>query len=483
MVTLSKSKYMAGLRCPRLLWCHFNAPERIPPVDEETQAIFDQGHEIGDWAKKLHPGGIEIARDGDQVEATKRLLAKRVPLFEAAFAHGNGYCQVDLLIPAGKDAWDIVEVKSSTEVKEEKGHIDDVAFQRWCAEGAGLKIRKTFLMHVNNEYVRKGPIDPAQLLIAEDITEAASLKLPGIEPALQRMLAIIRRPDMPSPLYGTECKYPKECDVCLKDLPEDNVTQLYRLGQRAYPLLNEGIVRITDLPPDVKLNGKQEAQIRAIRTGKPIVDAKQIRAFLKRLVYPLYLLDFEAVQPAVPLFDGTWPYQHVPFQLSLHIIERPGAAPSHQEFLADGPDDPRPGVIGALRRIGPAGTILTYNQKFEKGVIDELAEAYPADAAWLRALHSRIDDLIIPFQNFWYYDPKQHGSCSIKAVLPALTGKRYDNLEISEGNQAAREFLAITYRGEKRKDVKKLRAALLEYCAQDTQAMIDLLHVLEDAVR
>jgi len=185
------------------------------------------------------------------------------------------------------------------------------------------------------------------------------------------------------------------------------------------------------------------------------------------------------------LFKGTRPFQHIPFQhipfqLSIHIVKKPGEKPKHIEFLADGPKDPRPGIIKALNLIKSKGTILAYYMSFEKRVIEDLYKTFPKKK-WLHQLIDRFDDLIIPFRNFWYYDPKQHGSCSIKAVLPALTGKTYEHLEISKGDEAARKFLAMTYKGEKG-DIPKLRKALLAYCGQDTEGMVEILKIIEKII-
>ena len=62
MPFLSKSKYVAGLQCSKLLWYHYNAKEEIPAFDEATQALFDQGHEVGELARTLFPGGVDVAK-------------------------------------------------------------------------------------------------------------------------------------------------------------------------------------------------------------------------------------------------------------------------------------------------------------------------------------------------------------------------------------------------------------------------------------
>jgi len=140
---ISKSKYISGLQCPKLLWTQINEPEEIPEPDIVTQYAFDQGHVVGEYAKRLFPGGIDIPQDDllENVGRTKDLLAERKPLFEAGILSGKIYSRLDILNPNNKDEWDIIEIKSSTSVKDV--HIDDVSFQKHCCEQAGFQAART----------------------------------------------------------------------------------------------------------------------------------------------------------------------------------------------------------------------------------------------------------------------------------------------------------------------------------------------------
>jgi hypothetical protein len=170
---VSKSKFLWGAQCKKLLWYAYNAKDQIPEPDASTQATFDQGHEVGALAKSLYPDGIEVSAgvtDFEQVLQQSLEAAKaRKPLFEAGFIHNGGFARVDILNPLGKDEWDIIEVKSSTEVKDV--NLLDLAFQAFVYTGAGLKIRRCCLMHVNRDYVRRGPVEPKQFFKLVDVTK------------------------------------------------------------------------------------------------------------------------------------------------------------------------------------------------------------------------------------------------------------------------------------------------------------------------
>ena len=479
--TISKSKYMAGLQCQRLLWLSVNQPEAIPAVDEGTQFIFDQGHEVGNFAKMLFPEGIEVPHDSDFVNKTHELIDQRKTIFEASLSYNKAFAKPDILKPVGKEEWDIIEVKSSTQVKDE--NIDDIAFQRYVVEGNGLRIRRCEEIVINNEYVRDGEIDPAKLLKQEDVTERISERLPLVEDKVKEMHRVLSLQKPPDVSIGPRCSSPHGCPImeeCWAFLPEHNVTELYSFKQK-FDLIGKGIKRIADLPAGVKLSDKQKIQKEAIRKDKPIVNKKQIKDFLNGLEYPVYCLDFETLGVAIPPFDGTRPYQKIPFQFSLHVIKKPRGEVEFHEFLADGRETFASDLVKALKVIGRKGTVLAYNMSFEKQVLQVLGSLSPKDAGWLRSIADRMQDLIVPFRDFSYYHPAQHGSCSLKFVLPCFSkGRGYDSMEIREGGTASIRYYMTHFKECSKEEKKKARKDLLEYCKLDTEGMVEIVRAFEE---
>jgi hypothetical protein len=480
-LAISKTKYLAGLQCTKLLWTHDHDRDSIPGPDAAKQAIFAVGHAVGDLAKQLYPEGIEVPWSRDLAQttsATRELLPRRLPIFEASFEIDGCYCRADIMVPTNDDAWDLYEVKSATRVKEV--NIADVAFQAQTIERSGVKLDRLHLMHIDNSYVRRGAIDARALFHAEDVTVRARELQLQVGPKvvdLHRVLAGA----CPDVAIGTHCADPYECDLwrqCSAYLPAHHVLELYRIRRpKAFALLAGGIAAIADLP-ESELSGLQRIQQAAIRSGQPQVARDKVRRWLADLGYPIHCFDFETMNSAVPLIDGTRPYQQVPFQFSLHIIDQPGAVPRHTEYLSETAADPRPGLVDALQAIGPRGTILAYNMSFERGVISKLAEEFPADAAFLRGLDQRFMDLMTPFSSFWYHDARQRGSCSLKDVLPALTGNTYEALAIADGGHAMHEFQRAVFTDVQAGDKAQVLKNLREYCCQDTQALVDILDVL-----
>lgn len=489
MKLLTKSNYLLGLQCPKLLWVAKNDKERIPEPDASAEHNFEMGTLIGVLATKVFQDGIDLS-DLDfkeNIDKTKESLKERKPIFEAGFMVDDLFSRGDILLPVGKNKWDIIEVKSATKVKDI--NIHDVSFQKYVYEKAGLKIRKCFLMHINNQYVKNGEIEPQELFVQTDITEKVGEFGLDIEKRIENMMKIISSTSEPKCSIGIHCSDPYDCSInseCWKDVPEDNIFNFYRMRKlKCFELYNSGIIKLDEVPDSVKLNDKQKIQRLLAENGGVHKDKDKIKYFLGNLKYPIYYLDFETINPAIPKFDGMKPYQRIPFQFSLHIQEKPNGELKHISFLAEGLSDPRPKFLQALKdNLGNAGDILVYNQSFEKGVMNEGQMAFPEFKEWYeKNIFPRIKDLWDVFRNFWYYDSKQKGSASIKYVLPVLSELSYSDLDIKNGILASLEYERVTYGNVDEEDQIKVREALEKYCELDTLAEVKIIEGLMEIVK
>ena len=446
-----------------------------------------EGQIVGEFAKYLFPDGVNIPVEdhSETLRKTKEFLKKKKVLFEAGFQVNNCFSRADILVPVG-DEWDLIEVKSSKRVKDI--NIHDVAFQKHLIESSGLKLRKCFLMHLSNEYKRKGELEAEKLYVKEDITSEVNSILEETKKKIANMFNIISSKEVPKAGILLQ-KVIKEgvhncCnDGCL-DLPENHVFCLYRGKKLASVLYEIGIKHLKDIPEDYKLTDRQKIQRECEIKGKTHINKEKIRGFLGTLQYPLYYLDFETFAKAIPMFNGLKAHSQVPFQFSLHVVRKEGVEPEHFEFLYDGDSDPRKEFLYELQKVlGEKGSIVVYNKSFEIARLKELAEYFPEHAEWNNTVLKRMVDLLVPFRAFSYYNPSQQGSASIKAVFPAVTGKSYDDMEIRDGFTASIEFLRMTYEGCGKEEKRKIRENLLKYCELDTFAQVEIVNELKNLVR
>ncbi|MGP8073196.1 MAG: DUF2779 domain-containing protein [Thermoplasmata archaeon] len=278
-----------------------------------------------------------------------------------------------------------------------------------------------------------------------------------------------------------------EDDSIWEGHPDSDILELSRGGQLALTLLESGVYNIKDIPKSIVLKGKQIIQHAAHTSGQVHVDRKKLSTFLGGLKYPLHFLDFETTfGTAIPLFDGTRPYQQIPFQFSVHVVQSRGDRPRHHTFLSLEPRDPRKVLLEALRKaISPDGHLVAYNQSFEKTRLDELARDHPEYAEWVRDANARFVDLWTPFREFAYYNPAQEGSASLKAVLPAVTGHGYEGFQIAHGGQASLAYLYSAFgtpdgRRPSPQELETTRRALERYCGQDTEGMVWIVEKLTE---
>lgn len=481
-ITLSKSRYLRGLQCHKSLWLVTHKPE-LREESEATSQTFSQGLEIGELARDIFPDGVLIPYDGlsieEQVEETQKILTKAKVVYEAAFMHNGVFVKADILRKA-RGGWELYEVKGSSKVKDI--YLDDTAVQYHVITGSGLTVTKAFVVHLNTSYHREGKLDLDKLFTRQNVTTDVLERQADIkkEIAAQKRMLKGNEPDV---AIGPWCNSPYECDFmchCWKDVPKDSVFDLAGKGVDTFDLYRQGIVKLKDIPSDL-LKGKQLQQVEATRGKKTIVNKEKLSEFLDSLWYPLYFLDFETFEVTIPEHDGLHPFQQVPFQYSLHWQKRAGGKLYHTEYLAKPGIDPRKEITDRLLADIPEGAcVLAYWKSFESNRLKELAEQFPRKKKRLQSIIDNMVDLIEPFKARNLYSWKQQGSHSIKAVLPAFVkGMSYDNMEIGNGMAAMDAYHRMCDLVDKPKELAKIRKDLLDYCNQDTLAMVQLLEILK----
>jgi hypothetical protein len=482
---LSKSQFIRGLQCHKSLWLYKNRPDLREEPSPSQQALFIEGAYVGELAREIFPRGTAIKfEEGTFEEKIKRtqelILSGAKTIYEATFQYDDVLVMVDIL-NKGEDGWELYEVKASTKVKST--HENDVAVQYYVLNGSGLKLEKVFLVHINNQYTRQGNLDINQLFASEDLTRIARTKQGFVLDELQAIRQAIRAGE-PRVDISPHCSDPYDCDFqkhCRRHVPQSSVFGISRLSsEKKWALYSEGILGVDDIPEDYPLNQAQKIQVEAELTGKDFIDKDAIRTFLETLYYPLYFLDFETFNPAVPLFNGIRPYQKTSFQYSIHFQKEKEGVVYHEEFLAEEGTDPREKLAqGLVGHIPENSCVLAYNCGFEKGIIRELAKQFPKLNKRLMTIHDSTLDLMVPFQKRAAYKKEMNGSFSIKAVLPAFVPEMsYEKMKISDGIQASSSY-ATLHLVEDKKTRSEIRKDLLEYCKLDTLAMVKILRKLE----
>jgi predicted RecB family nuclease len=446
---------------------------------------MEQGREVGMHARQLFPGGVEVVSEGglDQaIRTTRELVANReVPaIFEGVFEHEGVLVRVDVLHRRRDGRWRLVEVKSSTSVKEE--HLDDVGIQRRVVSRCGVDLASVCLAHINRNYVFDGgSIDVRRLFKIRNLTRRIERLQPKLTFQLRAQFTVLNMPNAPEIAPGRHCTDPVTCeffDRCNPPLPDDHIGYLPRLHASAEEELEEmGVESIRDVPDDFELTEIQRRAATCVQTGEPWFNPELGKA-VESLRYPLYFADFESVNPAVPRFLGMRPYDQLPFQWSVHVLRQPGAEPEHYEFLATDASDPRREFIESLcNALGESGNIVVYSA-FESQRLSELGAYLPEFADRIKQIQARLWDLLPVVRNNVYH-PAFAGSYSLKYVLPALVPEMsYAGMQVANGQDAGLAWESLVRGGLDESERERTRKALLEYCGQDTLALVRLVDKL-----
>ncbi|MCF7802705.1 MAG: DUF2779 domain-containing protein [Candidatus Marinimicrobia bacterium] len=480
---LSKSRFLSGIQCTKKLWIETYNRALIPPPSPADQRIFDQGHQVGQLARDDYTDGVLIEPDHfhipEAMAQTEQAIDSGVKvLFEGAFAHEEVLVRPDILRRTEDDTWQLMEVKSSTRVKDE--HIQDVAIQEYVLEGAGLPIASTHLMHVNRECVYP---DLSNFFTTADITTDVAGFLPEVPDILAHLFATLDRENKPVVPIGKHCTSPYDCplvEYCWDHVPEYSIFTVPRLNwDKKDQLMADDILAITDIPDAFPLSDTQQEYVDCVQAEDASIDWEGIRQELARLEYPLYFLDFETDNPAVPRFEGMRPYDQFPFQYSCHILQEDGSL-DHVEYLHTDQTDPRGPVAEHLvKSIGAMGSVIAYNAGFEKRILADLRDRFSTLQEPLQGMIDRLWDQLVIFRKH-YTDYRFRGSNSIKAVLPVLVPElAYEDLEIQGGEvaQVAWNELLDT---EDEAQRKELIQSLLAYCRRDTLGMVEIYRQLVD---
>ena len=491
-MNLSKSRYTTGITCGKKLWLNCFKPEEA--IDTSNDVVLANGTKIGELARGLLGDYELIEYDTNyknMINKTNELLQSKPNIIcEASFSYDGNFCSVDIL-KNDIDGVEIYEVKSSKEISDI--YYDDITYQTWVLKKLGFNVKKSCIVHVNSDFVKHDEIDIHEFFKIEDVTN--ELDIDSVEDNVKYLKEILNKKEEPVIDLSESCNKPYPCPFfkyCTKKLPIPNVFDIgwnLRFTKKLEMYYRNHVSFEDVLKNEVITNKKALEQIEAyINNSKPIINKDNIKEFLNKITYPLYFLDFESYQDAIPRIDGTKPNQHICFQYSLHYYLEEDGELFHKEYLSEEYDgDPMYGLCKRLTEDIPKNAcVIVYNKGFEQPRLREMAKLYPEFRDHLLNIHDNIVDLAVPFSNQDYYVKEMGGSYSIKIVSPALfpndPDSDYHNLEdVHKGDEASAAYLSLPTLSKEEQD--KLRQNMLIYCGRDTMATVKLYERLREVVK
>ncbi len=478
MRNINKEIFIKAALCPTLGWLLRSGELADESAGTERtlgeKFRMEQGNEIHKRARELFPDGLLI----DNVNFERALRETKAAtdasaggiIFDGAFLNEMFTARADILKRVS-NGWHLMEIKSSVNDKDE--FIDDMAYTNMVVQSCNFKVAKVSLLLISKDFRLGMPVSSLFIEIdhTSDVLDRVK-EFKSIKTEIDRMTSTHLKPKSEF-LYA--CRDCDQFKTCLGEKINHPIFEIPRLGEPKFnELKSKGIFRIEDIPKAYPLTENQ-AIVKDSVQKKAAFIADTLKSDLGKVVWPAYYLDFETVMTAIPLYSNIAPYTQIPSQFSIHKCSKPGSVVEHKQYLADPKKDCRKELTERLTNdLGQRGSIIMYSN-FEKTIINSLSKLYPSFSKELNALVDRMVNLETIIRRN-YYHSEFHGSISIKNTLPVLVpGMSYANLQIQDGNSAMAAFAYLAlgkYKDEK--EVESVRAALLDYCKQDTLAMVNL---------
>lgn len=492
-IILSKTDYILYRECPKNVWYKIHKPDIYSQFElsDFVKSIIETGNEVEEIARKLFPTGILIkGRDIKGQKLTQDYVKKQQDvLFQPVFFKDGYLAAIDILKFEPKTkSYSIYEVKSTSHI-DKKIHYHDLAFQVNLLRKCGLKINKAYLIHLNSKYVRSGKLNISKLFKIVDVSNEVESIVNDVDIEINKALKYISQTSEPegfcSCIYKGRSRHCSTFKYSNSKVPEYSVHDISRIGNsgaKLKELIDNNIFHIDKIPEDIKLSNIQQSQVDSYISGNVFIDKEKIIKEFKSLKFPLYFLDYETFPAGIPRFDGFSPYNQIPFQYSVHILESPDSKPKHQDFLYIESDDPSKSFAESLQsHIGEKGSIVIWHKSFECGRNNEIAVRIPATKAFMDFIKTRVYDLEDIFKKQYYIHKNFRGSSSIKRILPVLVPElSYKGIKIQEGGTAADTWNKIITNSFSELEKKEAAENLKIYCGLDTYAMYSIWRILHN---
>lgn len=495
MNSFSSQDFLDASRCPKLAWLRKKSPDVFP---EPERFLFDQRRDLENLALSLFPGGSDktelaltkpLENDFFATDEGKKISTQ--PWYRPRLRYLNWKAEALCLVPRESPEGTVFEIYDTTLSRDLRDRdMDALSYQAWVFAKAGFPIGQIFLLTLERDYIHRIPPSARQVFRVRELTRRFHRYLPRMTEKLETLPQLHEEAEEPFAETGSRCFIPTACPLlsrCHPPVPEASVFQLHKGRKTAQELIAAGYETLEEIPENWPLTPSQKIQVDAVKGGRTFTNPPAIRMFLEGLEFPLHFLDFETYQTALPLHRGTKPYQMIPFQFSLHVMDSPDSEPRHEDFLAEAGADPREEILSLLKKhIGPRGSVAAFNAGFETARLREMGESFPEFRQWVLSLVPRFVDFWDPFRFFHYYHPEQRGKTGIKTLLPILSAgpeaRSYDELEVADGHDASLFYMETHLRDADPAERIALREKLLRYCEMDTWAMVEIYRRLRELV-
>lgn len=387
---LSKSTFIKGHQCLKALYLHKKRPFLRDKLSAEQIAKFKRGHQVGDMAQQLFPGGIDVSpKSPSQYQKsalrTQELIAEgQEIIYEATFQYNRVLVMLDILVKT-ENGWEAFEVKSSLGLSET--YFTDAALQYYVITNSGLDLASFSLVYVDENYQLEGEtIDLSRYFTKQEVSQEIKLKQDEIAKKVSEELDILTEAHSPKIEVGSHCFSPYNCDFigfCWKK----KSTAIFKLpalsGEERKALLNKGILSLEELQTQEWANPIVEKQLDSLSNTTAFI-SDELKSILSTLSANTAYLGFVARQSAIPQCMGDKPYQNQLFAYAL--ISTNG---NKTDLFSGNCSDYNAYVEKLIKQLNAMPQILVFDQDYLARVLEQAADQFPSLLNEIEAINQK----------------------------------------------------------------------------------------------
>ena len=479
---ISKSAFIKAEQCLKHFYLYKNHPYLRDKLSKEKQLIFKRGIDVGIFAQQLFPNGIDVTvgekRNQELFAQKTQELIKQgtTTIYEATFIFDNLLVMVDILHKAG-DTWTAYEVKSSLKITET--YVKDACFQYFVIKNCLPNLTEFNLLTLNPKYVLEGALDITKLFKTTSIMKDAVKNIDYFKHKSQLAKLTLEQGKIPDIKIGTHCFSPYSCDfigTCWKGT--EDASSVFSIGklpkQALFDFYDNNIKRIDEIDLNTIEKKEIKIQVKAAIEQKEQINKQQIAAFISEIKYPICSLDIEVWMPAIPFYQGTKPFQLVPFLFSM-IHEEQGELKKYSYIKPIEIDARKEFLESIISSTKPFASILMFDKSLEENILNQLVELFPEYRKDVVELKAKIIDLAEPIQKGNYYHPDMKGNFTLKSLAPIVNlDSGFDSLDIQSGITAMYIYESLLA-NENSIEQETIKQQLVDYCEMDALVTYQLL--------
>ena len=483
---ISKSVFYRANRCSKFLFLNFHSPELKDPFPEDRKVLMRKSSEIKKLGEQLFPGGIKIYKADQALEESAAITQQKIlesfdVLYDAVFVYNKLAVTVDVL-KKESGGWVTFEIKNS--VRLSPIYIKDLKLVHYVLAHTLSDLIDIRVLTINPDYILKERINYSLFFNTHSVFSQVKSNPKEIEDQLELISQILSSNQEPQVSIGRHCTSPFDCEFlnhCWGDFPDNSVLRISSIPiQDRLELWKKGQQSIHQIEDVNAFASNVKNQIISNLEGKEIVNLEKINLLEKKIKYPVLLFDMEFFSSAVPIIEGTKPFEQIPFAFTSFLVNEKNEILQEKVFVATPSLNTEEEIVIQLKDLlASCSSVMIYDKGMEMSWVRKLKKLRK-HSDFIQNWNKPVIDLYEPIRKGYYYHPEMKGKYSIKQVYQAVFGKDlFENNLISSGLLATYYYQTLFTETDS-KLFEEIMHSLREYSKSDVEALFQFWRYLKE---